>query len=148
MARYKVMGGNHQHFDGKTYKKDDIIECDVDLSKMFVNKFQKVSVDVSITEAVPVPKPPVTKPEPITEEIPTLPPVEPKESITKKKTEKINRGKDVTTRFPKAIDEDYLVFQKNRRHFVYDAEEPGEALNDEGLKKPEVEKFISKLVED
>lgn len=43
--RFRVKGGNHVEGTGdslKTYQKGDVIETDVDLSKKFKDKFERV----------------------------------------------------------------------------------------------------------
>jgi len=45
MRKYVVLGGEHNHH-GVTYKKGEVVECGVDLTKIFENKFRYFVSDV------------------------------------------------------------------------------------------------------
>lgn len=131
MAKFKLVGGQHDHY-GKMYVKDDIIEVDYDITAQFPGKFVQVHTNEPITEAPDMPDDIVS--------VNTNPP-EPK-------TEQADRGKNVTAKFPIAVDNQYLVFTHKRRHWVYDPDAMAAPLNKDGLLKHQVEEFIGKHLEE
>lgn len=56
-------------------------------------------------------------------------------------------GRDVTKRFPKAVEEDFLVFADGGAFSVVEVDEPTEALNNKPLKRKDVDAFIQKYLE-
>ncbi len=127
--------GNHSETgpDGKpvVYTQGDVIESDHDLEAMFAGKFERVQVG-DVKDADPDP-----------EEDPTLPPPPPPS------TEPVENplGKDRTEKFPKAAEEDFMVFYKRGKGFsVVEADEPTVPLNEDPLKKDEVADFIDEYL--
>lgn len=57
-------------------------------------------------------------------------------------------GKDVTERFENAKEEGFLVFLKGKSYSVADADDPQVALNEEPLKKADVEPFVAKRIDE
>uniref|UniRef100_A0A6M3IWP3 Uncharacterized protein n=1 Tax=viral metagenome TaxID=1070528 RepID=A0A6M3IWP3_9ZZZZ len=47
MRKFVVLGGEHNHH-GVTYKKGEVVECAVDLTKIFPNKFRYFVTDQEI----------------------------------------------------------------------------------------------------
>ena len=127
--KYRVIEGSHDQY-GKIYSKGDVLDVDMDLIAMFPNKFEKASKEVPITKAPAAP----------TDIIPMVPQKNPPAPLQKE--EKTNRGKDVTEKFPDAVDMDFKVFIKNRKHYVYDVDDMAKPINSEPLKKGEVKAFI------
>ena len=130
--KLKPGAGNHSEKDenGKivVYKSEDdgVIESENDLVKMFPNKFERVTEN--LTEPEPKEEPPV-EPEP-----------EPEGPL----------GKNVTDEFKRAQNEDFLVFRSEDGVFVAEADEPDEALNDEPLEdsRKAVNAFIKKYLKE
>lgn len=140
MARYKLRSGTHAMPDQmlgtdvkidkpKIYVKDEIIETDLPLDTMFVNKFDKVVEEkvkiVFRDRPMPVEQ---SSPEPVEEEQAKMPPP---------------LGDDVTKLWPKAKAADLRVLQTEDGHYnVVDASEPNKVLNNKPMKKAEVNPFI------
>lgn len=69
-------------------------------------------------------------------------------TLTQEEPEEENPlGRDVTKRFPKAVEEDFLVFADGGAFSVVEADEPTEGLNDKPLKRKDVDPFIRKYLE-
>ena len=150
MAKYQLIGGQHEQF-GKTYKKGDVIDTPIDLCKLFRGKFQRVITEGGSPVAVQLVQPQGKAP--ASPEKPPAPST-PKEDGAPKTSEKAGsgatkdvRGRNATEHFPQAVDDDFAVFKKNRVYFVYDVDDPDIALNKDGLKKAEVGPFIQKHLE-
>jgi hypothetical protein len=151
--RFEVLGGTHNHY-GTIYKKGEILESDRDLTKVFRGKFKKVEASTPVSkgevfnplDVVVNPQPPVEDDKPSEE--PTAPKTPEDEKNGAPAADSLERaeGKDVTKDFQEAIDEEVRVFQKGAWYNVYDgaAEDLGHPLNDKGLRKKDVSKFIKK----
>ena len=154
---YRLKGGNHNHSDGKTYKNGDIIDTDVDLAKKFPHKFEPIHDELEASEGTPFPSISITRPKskvtvvdmPTEEETKEDTPVADVEAETgeKKAGEKVDRGKDVTKKFPSAVENELKVFEKGRKFFIYDLD-PNAPLNEKGLTKAKAVKFIQEYLED
>ncbi len=139
--QFKMIAGSLTH-EGRVYNKGDVITTELPLDKMFVNSWQRLGTIVDTSAPAPTHarrRAPTPAPEPLPEDAPVQtavaePPV-------------VNKGKDVTSNFPKAVDEDFLVYKKDMVYFVYDKDEPHVPLNAVGLGKLAVPKFIAKLLE-
>ena len=152
--KFKVLAGSHTDINGQVHKKGEVFESAVDLTEVFLNKFTKVNQDVPVK--APVEKVVRTSP-PLSESQPTPTPVEPaeqKEAPTEAPPEvppaepAVDKGQDVTRRFPLALEEDFLVFRREKRYHVYDKDQPDTVLNESPLRRTGVEPFISKILED
>lgn len=142
MPRYKVIAGQHMHFD-KLYKKGDVVETDLDLLHLFKNKFQRVHEQSTIPVKLEIDKDPDADDKTVdgSTVAHTNPPGE--------TTPKVNPGVNVTKNFESAVDEDFLVFrEKGGKHFIFDPDAPETALNKKPLKRSEVEAFITKHLEE
>ena len=153
MSLYKLKGGQHNHSDGKTYKKGDLVESEADLTKIFTNKFEKVYETEE--EASPGVSFPAVKVAQAKSKVTVVDlPVDSKEEEEKELEEveeKIEekpekRGKEVTKNFSEAVEQDLKVFKKGRQYFVYDMD-PAVPLNEKGLNKGQVKKFITDYLE-
>lgn len=141
-----VGGHVHQEKPGADLiplKAGDTVKTDVDLAAMFPDKFERAQglpetafVAGPVSEGPPKPK--------------DQPPVKGKPSSTKseEKSEKTSLGKDVTAKFPKAGEEDFKVFTKDRGYWVAESDDPTTPLNETKLKKDEVDAFIDKYLQD
>ena len=131
--------GNHSQVgkDGKleifTSKEGRVIKSDLDLVKMFANKFERVEVDprntVEKTEVQKAAEEGAKDLKPASEEENPL-------------------GKDVTKQFTQAVAEDFKVFAKGDDFFVTEDEAPTIVIHEEPLKKREVNKFIKKYLQE
>lgn len=130
MGLFRVRKGQHDHH-GKIYTEGQVVECDKDLTKIFRNKFEKVSEEAinggKIT-VTPSPEPPKV-------------PVKGKKEKEEKKAEK-----DVTRHYKEAVDEGLKVVQKGTFFFVYEEDDPT-PLNEQGLAKKDVPAFLKKYLE-
>lgn len=129
----------------------NVIETENDLVKMFPGKFERVEVTGSpvrpIVEAkvkAPAPAPATTQPSV---------PASSKKAKDAKETKAVEEvsvesklGRDVTKRFPHALEEDFKVFSTGGEFFVTEADEIDKALNDKPLKKGQVEAFVDKYL--
>lgn len=125
------------------YRAGDIVESDRDLMEAFPNKFERVDVAE----------------EPASPSTPFKPSAEEKTAVQKAAEEgakdvsppedpKSNPlGRDVTKRFPKALEEEFLVFADGGAFSVSEADEPAEALNNKPLKRKDVDSFIREYLE-
>ena len=60
--KFRLLRGDHQH-GGKMYKKNDIIESDIELDTVFgANKFQRLHIAPTEVQQVEVPEPVETTP--------------------------------------------------------------------------------------
>jgi hypothetical protein len=148
MAKYRLIGGNWNHY-GKVYKRGDIVECPFDPRTNWPACFEKVTQEGPIqvskpTVAAGANVPVRHSPEP--QDPAEAPPAPPAASLPRA-TQVRPKGKNVTAKFPRAVDEDYLVFQDDTQFYVYDIDEPAKSLNDKGLKRGEVVKFIQERLE-
>lgn len=152
MPKFQVVSGFHVDEEGKKYGKGEIVESPHDLSATFRGKF--VKYDAPIADFRPVPGPPIMytdRPLSALETAPVAPqPGGPAVASQPNETDGAgipgNLGEDVTARFPKAVEQDYKVFKKGPKFFVYDADEPGKPLNPDGAKRDEVDGIIEKAL--
>ncbi|MHA1170342.1 MAG: hypothetical protein ACTSRU_21145 [Candidatus Hodarchaeales archaeon] len=132
--------GNHTQRDKAgelvtiTSKGGEIIELDNDqgdLCKMFPGKFEEVKI-------------PGTKSNQEDEEKPR-----PKKKVVRRKKKSVSLGRDGTSKFSIAEEQDFKVFYKaGKGWFVTEADDPFVALNKKPLKKDEVEEFIEEYLEE
>jgi len=139
MKRFKLLPkvGNHTQRDKAgelvtiTAEGGEIIETEDDLCKMFPGKFEEVKIPESQAKKEK------------TEDTKS----KPKKKIVKKKKKSL--GRDVTEKFEVAEEEDFKVFYATGRgYFVAEAEDPTTSLNEKGLKKASVEKYIKKYLKE
>jgi len=148
MGFFRLKAGTHVQND-RTYKKGDVVETDIDLASLFPAQF-----DATGTAAPSAPVAPVADDGPVTAEppkkaaqvAPSPPPVPPSTSDTDG-TKADVRGRDVTKRFPLAVDEDFQIFYKKGKYRVYDIDAPAKALNPRGCTKVGVDKVIKRALE-
>jgi hypothetical protein len=147
---FKLLVGMHQE-GTKTYKAGAVIESDNELDKLFVNKFQRLRMDppsapaaagrmeVATTPSAPVsptatggiPQPGEQTPPPVAAPVTTPAAAGPK-------------GRDVTARFPIAVEQDYKVFKDGGLYFVYAAEDLTKAINPDGAaRKDDIAKLVT-----
>jgi len=139
--KFRLLSSTHVE-NGMQYVSGDVIESTHDLDVMFLNKFERVMdaatkpvMGVELAK-VSIKKVPVKKVEPEPE--PEL------EKASEAENKPAIAGKDVTAKFKVAVDEDFLVYKNGaaaNSYFVYDAD-TNECLNDKGLKRALVVKFI------
>jgi hypothetical protein len=142
MPKYKVLAGQHMHFD-KLYKKGDVIETDLDLLSLFENKFQRVHEQPTVPVKSETPVTPVT-----VEKVADGNVISHTNPVEKTEPE-VNRGVDVTKNFPKAVDEDFLIFREKKNcHYIYDPDDMAAPINKEPLVRSDIEKYIIKYLEE
>lgn len=149
MAKFQLIGGDHVDEAGNSYTKNAIIESPHDLTRTFRLKFRRVSDVTPVTKKGPkvvnmVPN--LAPPEAIGEvaepadvgtiNTPALPPVAPPASET-------GLGMEVTDQFPTAKEQDYKVYKRTGKYFVYDADDLTKAFNPDGSKKTDVDGVIA-----
>lgn len=144
--RFRLLpkAGNHSETgpDGQrvVYKAGDVIESDKDLVAMFKGKFERVDLI-----------PPAT--EPTTPTVPVIPPPSQEQPPKATKAEAPDKspvregapsvlGRNVTKRFPRAVEEDFVVYANGGAFFVCEADDPNTPLHDKPLKKATVTGFI------
>jgi len=156
MAIFKLnaKAGSHAETDAngqiRIYNPGDIIETESDLVTMFPGKFEKVLVmkegeKPSVGTALPVPKT-------VTKQTPTEKPAKSTETgvgateTPAPVSEVKSLGRDVTKRFPLALDEDFQVFADGGAFFVTESDAPQTPLHPKPLHKKDVEPFIKKYL--
>jgi hypothetical protein len=131
MPRFEVIGGSHEQY-GREYKKGDIVESSEDLTKVFRNKFRRVDDESRMSRGTQTEGPLVMD----------VPPPPPPTKVAPPKVE----GKDVTSRFEKAVEQDLRVFRvgkgKDAEFFVYDADNLAKPINEEGTDEEGVDVVI------
>ena len=143
MGRYRLKRGLFGTLDRKILRAGDVIETDRDMAKLYPGRFEAVVVNI---EPSPVRKKKLKK-------------VTPKEEQSRDKNEEqketetpqpaaVPKGKDVTAKFPAAVEEDFKVYQLNNRYFVYDTDDLSRPLNEVGLGVKVVEKYIHEKLAD
>lgn len=151
MSLYKLKGGQHNHSDGKTYKKGDLVESEANLAEIFTNKFERIyetEEAPSVGTSFPSVKVSSAKSKVTIVDLPADSKEEDEEEFKEEDEEKeiVDRGKEVTKNFPVAVDQDLKVFKKGRLYFVYDMD-PAVPITEEGLTKAKVKKFIEDYLE-
>lgn len=153
MPKFQVVAGFHVDEDGRKYGKDDVVESPHDLTATFRGKFRKLDL-TPMTDFRPPQAPPIAysdRPLTAAQTAPVAPrqgspgmASQPDETDGAGAPHDEALGEDVTKRFPKAAEQDYKVFKKGPKFFVYDADEPGKAINPDGAKRDEVDTIIEK----
>jgi len=151
--KIKENRGSHAQADLKTkktiiYKSSEgkVIESEIDLCAKFPDKFEKV--EMGFARSAPVEEIVEETIEETIEEIV----VEVKPEPKKPKSKSAGFGTDVSDKFPliKEIEEEEDVslkvfYKKGKGFFITTAEDLGTALNENKLKKANVEDFIESL---
>lgn len=137
--KFRVLGAQHAH-GSRVYEVGDVFECDSDLSTIFRNKFEKVGEEAKTALGMPLDKLALG-----VSAVPTTIPLADSEKIQSKeeKPATLPGGKDVTTRFPEAVDADYKVFKVGNLFAIYDTDDLSKALASD-LKKADIVPFIQK----
>lgn len=131
--RFRFLGSQFNH-QGRSYKKGDIIKSNKRLDEIFVNCFQLMDEVVPDDEEPVRPK---RKQEVVEEE----------EEEEEEDTQDL--GVDVTDQFPKAQEADLLVFKRDKKFYVADADDPDECLSsDRGMNKKETNEFIKGFIKE
>ncbi len=137
LMRFEVLSGLHHHDDGKSYGPGEVFSYDKDLTKIFTNKFKRVSdFDFPASEGAAGNGPDEDEDDEKTDP-----------SVADKAAALAARGKDVTEKFPLAVKNSYVVFARNKHYSVYEPEETTPLKGCEGLEKVAVEPAIEKLLE-
>ena len=143
--------GNHTQRNKKgelvTYTSagGEVIESDIDLTKKYPEKFEKVEIP-----GIEVSKKEVEEAAKKGAEGIADPNKEDEDNFDEdEEDEREPLGKDVTSKFPIAKEQDFKVFyKKGKGFFVTEADDEFTALNKKGLKKVDVESFIEEQLED
>lgn len=143
MAKFKVKSGAHDDGKGRIYHRGEIVESPHDLTKAFRNSFERVPDNTPATKntalarvTVPNDAPPETV-YPVENE-PTL-----EDDSASDTGEVTPTGMDVTGVFPAAKDQDFKVFKREGKYFVYDADDLTKPFNETGVKKAGVAAVIT-----
>ena len=145
MAKFTVLCRNYVDGDGVKYERGSVVESPHPLDKMFRGGFRRqdgaTKVKAPVVEAVPsVPsetEPLKVAPKAVVKEVPPT-------RVREERPPALERGRKVTRSFPLAVDEDYHVFKRDGKYFVYDVDEMESPINSEGLQKDEVDACIRK----
>jgi len=146
MAKYRLrlISGTHGMLDGRVYSAGDVIETDDPLDKTFVNKFVHVTdvPDPSVEVGVVGVAVEVESDQPLTTvTVDTTPEVVTVEEPKPKQKPRDLRGRNVTKRFPVAMEQDFLVFKKKELFYVYDVSTET-LINTEGVSEEAVDGVI------
>lgn len=127
----------------RIYHAGDVVESDINLKEMFPGKFEEWVEEIPSLKPTKEQKEAVQKAaEKGAEEIASKP-----ESKPETKTEPRSLGRDVTSRFPLAEEQDCLVFADGGAFNVVEKDDPTMVLNDKPLKRKDVEPFIRQFLE-
>lgn len=135
MPRFEVLAGRHiergagPKGEDKTYKRGDVFESELELDKVFVNKFRRVAEDkvmTAVTEALPK----------AAEDLEKMDVPDPGEPA------KIHEH-DVTAEFPTAAKADLKVFKVGKKYRVVDADTQDTQLHTGFFTKKEAAEFIA-----
>lgn len=137
--------------DGRTYKKGDIVDSPHNLAASFRGRFRRV--EATAADFRPLPGPPIAYTDrPLTAPQMAIQAPQPGGPVVATQPAETDEagapgeaiGQDVTARFPKAVEQDYKVYKRGPKFFVYDADEPAKAINPDGAKRDEVDAIIDK----
>jgi hypothetical protein len=147
MAKFQLIGGDHVDEAGNSYAKGAIIESPHDLTRTFRLKFRRVSDVTPVSKKGPKVVNMVSNlapPEAVAEVVEAEkeepgenPPMAPTPSIP------ASLGIDVTDQFSTAKEQDYKVYKRTGKYFVYDADDLTKAFNPDGSKKTDVDGVIA-----
>lgn len=148
LHRFEVLAGAHSQ-DGHVFHKGEIVTSATDLCAQFINKFRRLDVAEptvqSVAQEVGML---VGGPGPATAQ--DSPPIvagqgkatsgegKPQESQPTAPT-----GKDVTAQFEKAAEQDFKVFKRDGKFFVYDGDNLSKPVNAEGVVKAAVDGVVA-----
>ena len=158
---FEVKSGTHKE-GSRVYTKGQIVESDIDLSKIFRNKFIKKETVVLIDEQKTSPTLPGAE-----DSLKGIEDVKKASSKSPKSKSKVDEvedeeieeeeveeeeeefdfaqyGKDVTAKFSEAEKKHCKVYYKNKKYMVID-ETDGEPLNNKGLAGNKVNSFLKQL---
>jgi hypothetical protein len=154
--KYVVLAGTHHDVDGTAYKAGDVVTSEHDLQAQFREKFRKLDTP-PLPPAPEVPQVAVSQqplePQPTNETSRTTLEQNPvaantatadkgKAADSDDEGSAEGKGTDVSKDFPKATENDFLVFKKGRKHYVYDGDKPEAVLNQDGANKGDVDGII------
>ena len=167
--KLKPRTGNHAQTDKDgnvvifTAKEGRVIKSKTDLAKKYPTKFERVNIaGEKELETVQDPDEKTDVQLAAEEGIKDIMPEDddddfededeeekPKKKKKRKKKKAKSLGKDVSSKFPKAEEEDYKVFYtKGKGYFVTDHDDPTVPLHEERFKKSEVMPFVEEQLED
>ena len=113
--KFRVLGGNHVE-DGKVFRKGEVVESKRQLDKMFVNKFQFLDGETTSKKKQP-------------------------ETETIKKEEGVLSNHEF-----EGVDTEFHALQVVKKGTYYYAfSEDGEQLNEKGLRKQRMRRFLEEL---
>lgn len=154
--RFRVKNGKH-HENGVKYGKNDVVESDRPLDKLFVNKFEVLPDEPSTPKAKKAAKVVAEGEEVETEEDPkdatgaSIKSTQ-KEGVMDRPNKDVDSsalsselGDNVTTDFPTALDAGVVVFKDGNKYQIAKPDDVETALNEKPLTKKEVNDFIKEL---
>jgi len=130
MAKYRLQSSTFE-LNGKIYKEGDVVSTPIKLVELFVNKFEKVVVESPEPVAKVKTEAPVAK---VKTEAPVVKEDKGEIPVTPVEDGALPEGREVTSKFPKAVDEDFRVFKSKSGYFVYDVDDLTAPVNAEGVK--------------
>ncbi len=170
MAKFEVLA-NEFEYEGVTYTKGQAVETSSNLAVLFPNRFKALdaqqpskpakTASKQATKKAPVkgtPKKPEVDSQPDTAAGSSDDQTDVDDddssgdsSVADDSPEDSGpdaRGNDVTAAYPKAVEQDFLVFENDGGYFVYDADDPKTSLRKKGVKKTQVNAVIKKALGD
>lgn len=150
MAKYRLLSGKYRDRQGNDFVPGQIVTSQANLVRIFPNHFELVEtkpapvVDAPETKPADAPTAPQVAPEP-TKAADDQPVESPGEAAPAAATAVPDRGIPSTSDFPAALQAGFEVFRRGGYYFVYRPDSP-EAVNEKGLRTPQVEAFIGDLL--
>lgn len=145
---FVVLSGKH-HQGGRVYTKGQQVASSTDLVAAFPNKFQRLSSELDSPApqaasgpAPPAPAAPTAEPE-IAAGAQDAPETAAEAGDGADTPSDVPEGVDVTDRFDAAVDACLHVYAKAGWHFIYEADNHVDPLNEKGLRADGVEAFIA-----
>lgn len=140
--RWRLRAGTYADLAGRVWTKGEVIETELDLGTMYLNKFDEVP-GAKPTKGRPLNE--VSLPAPVEEKTPEAKPAPAEEP---KENEAPDFGQDVTADFSVAVESSLLVFKKGKHYAVTTKEDPTKALAEGLTSKGKVESFVDEYLED
>jgi hypothetical protein len=149
--KFEVLEGSHIQ-NGHLYTKGQIVSSPetIDLTKEWKNKFKEVDRSLPDTHGVgdrqPALRTAVVGRGQDAPQAPSLKDLERGPSLTggTATAEAMPQGKDMTVKFPKAVEQDFKVFKRDGSFYVYNGDDLSQPLNETGVDRDEVDGVVAK----
>lgn len=138
--KFRVAEGSHTDLEGRTYRKGEVLESKKDLTKMWVNKFERVQDNALITKAGKETKPVEDDEEEKLEEE--------SKKVEDDTSDEDDKEEDVTAEFPKAEEAGVKVLKHGKVYGVFDEDDLVTPLHEKPLRKNQVNGFIKTMIKE